>query len=235
MLTVSSRVALCSAAIAAALTLAVGGCASTPDNQHTRKGAGVGALAGAVVGAAVGYANDPSGGALRGAAIGAAGGAAIGATAGHYMDKQEAEFQQQLADERESNQIEIKRAENEALRLTMNGDVSFDTNSAAIKPSFQPTLDKVADVLSRYNQTHIVIEGHTDSTGKDDYNQSLSEKRAAAVAVYLKRQGVSGARMSTVGRGESTPRATNDTAAGRALNRRVEVIIQPDQNAGAAR
>jgi len=216
--------------MAAAVALAA--CATTPNdpNQKAKQGAAAGALLGAVAGAIIGYQGDHSGGALKGALIGGAAGGAIGAGAGHYMDKQQAEFERQLADERAAHQVEIQRLKNENLKITMNSEVSFDFDSAAIKPAFDPTLDKVSDILERYNRTHITVIGHTDNVGSDAYNQRLSLRRAESVASYVERRGVPSSRVSTEGRGESEPRASNATEAGRQLNRRVELLIIPDKD-----
>ena len=207
-------------------------CVTTPDdpNKHTKQNAAGGAALGALAGAIIGYQGDHSGGALRGALAGAAIGGALGAGAGVYMDKQEAEFKQQLAAERRANQIEVERLKNENLKITMNSEVSFDFNSAAIKPSFQRTLDKVADILQRYPRTTIRIVGHTDNVGSAAYNQQLSEERANAVAWSLEDAGVDPARVRVEGRGESQPRASNASEAGRQLNRRVEMFIIPDRD-----
>jgi len=212
--------------------VALAACATTPNdpNQKAKQGAGAGALLGAVAGAIIGYQGDHSGGALKGALIGGAAGGAIGAGAGHYMDKQQAEFEQQLAAEQRAHQIEIERLKNENLKITMSSEVSFDFNSAKIKPAFGNTLDKVSDILERYNRTHITVVGHTDSVGSDAYNQGLSHKRAESVAYYVERRGVQSSRVRTEGRGESEPRASNATEAGRQLNRRGELLIIPDKD-----
>ncbi|RMH61639.1 MAG: OmpA family protein [Zetaproteobacteria bacterium] len=217
-------------------TIAVGAmlsaCATTPDdpNRHAKESAAAGAALGALAGAVIGYQGDHSGGALRGALIGAAAGGAIGAGVGHYMDKQQAEFEQRLARERAQHQVEIERLKNENLKITMSNEVSFAVDSAEINPAFYDTLDKVADILKRYSRTTIEITGHTDSTGSAAYNQRLSERRAEAVKAYLMRRGVAGTRIHTFGAGETQPRASNATAAGRQLNRRVEMLIIPDKD-----
>ncbi len=217
-----------------ALCLVVGlvGCATNPTHENTKKGAGIGVLVGAVSGAIIGYQNDHSGGALRGALIGGAAGGALGAGAGAYMDKQQTEFEQQLADERAQHQIEIERQQNEILKLTMSSEVSFDFNSAHIKSTFQSPLNKIADIMSRYPQTQIVVIGHTDNVGSDQYNLDLSLRRANSVADYLIMRGVATSRMGTEGRGEMEPIANNDIVTGRAQNRRVEIFVVPDKNAG---
>ena len=215
-----------------AAVLMMSGCASTPSdpNRNTKEKAMAGAAIGAIAGAIIGHQRDHSGGALRGALIGAAAGGALGAGVGAYMDRQQAEFEQQLASERSAHQVEIERLENENLKITMNSEVSFDFNSAAIQPAFTGTLDKVNDIISRYSRTNVKVVGHTDSVGSTAYNQRLSEDRAKSVAWYMEDSGVAPQRVSTEGRGESEPRANNETEAGRQLNRRVELLIIPDRD-----
>ena len=208
------------------------GCATNTTHENTKAGAGIGVLAGAAVGAIIGYQNDHSGGALRGALIGGAAGGALGAGVGAYMDKQQTEFEQQLEKERAKHQIEIERQQNEILKLTMNSEVSFDFNSDRIKSSFYSPLNKIAEIMNRYPETQIVVVGHTDSVGSDQYNLELSLRRANAVGDYLIMHGVSTSRMGTEGHGEMEPIVSNDTAAGREQNRRVEIFVVPDRNAG---
>ncbi len=212
--------------------VSLAGCATNTTHENTKKGAGIGALVGAVSGAIIGYQNDHSGGALRGALIGGAAGGALGAGAGAYMDKQQTEFEQELANERAQHQIEIERQQNEILKLTMSSEVSFDFNAATIKPTFHTPLNKIADIMSRYPQTQIVVVGHTDSVGSEQYNLELSLRRANAVADYLIMRGVATERMGTEGRGETEPIASNDTVTGRAQNRRVEIFVVPNKDAG---
>ncbi len=208
------------------------GCATNTTHENTKKGAGIGALVGAAAGAVIGYQNDHSGGALRGALIGGAAGGALGAGAGAYMDKQQTEFEQQLANEQAQHQIEIERQQNEILKLTMNSEVSFDFNSDQIKSTFYSPLNKMADIMNRYPRTQITIVGHTDSVGSEQYNLDLSNRRAISVADYLVTRGVAASRLGTEGRGELEPIAVNDSDAGRAQNRRVELFVIPDQNLG---
>ena len=210
--------------------LLIAGCATpNPDmnRDKTKRGAATGAAIGAIAGAIIGHNNDHSGGALRGALVGAAAGGVTGGTIGSYMDKQQYEFEQQLSQERAAHQMDVQRLQNENLKITMNGEVSFGFNSAALKPNFEKSLDKITDILQRYPRTTIEITGHTDNVGSSDYNQQLSEQRAISVARYLQGRGISPARISTDGRGEWDPRASNDTEAGRQLNRRVEMVIIP--------
>ncbi|MDQ6987734.1 MAG: OmpA family protein [Mariprofundaceae bacterium] len=214
------------------LLMGLAACASTPNDPYaqTKQKAAAGAALGALAGAVIGYQGDHSGGALKGALLGAAAGGAIGAGVGRYMDKQQAEFEQQLATEQRTHQIEIERLRNENLKITMSSEVSFDLDSSQIKSAFSRSLDKVADILNRYPRTTIKIIGHTDDSGSASYNQNLSEQRARSVAYYLEDQGVNGERIRTEGRGEDQPRASNASEAGRQLNRRVEMLIVPDKD-----
>lgn len=214
------------------LAVGLAGCATNTTNENTKKGAGIGAVVGALSGAIIGYRNDHSGGALRGALIGGAAGGALGAGAGAYMDKQQTDFENQLANEQAQHQIEIERQQNEILKLTMSSEVSFDTNSAALKSTFYSSLNKIAEIMVRYPQTQILVVGHTDSVGSEQYNKDLSLRRANAVADYLIGNGVSRSRLGTEGHGELEPIASNDTVDGRARNRRVEIFVVPTQNAG---
>lgn len=192
----------------------VSGCASNASN--TQKGAGIGAVVGALLGKATGD-NDKSRYAW-GAVVGAIAGSAIG----NYMDKQEEEFRQELAD----TGVNIIRSGDE-LWLQMPGNITFETGSAAIAGNFHPVLNDVALVLNKYKKTTLIIEGHTDSVGAADYNMSLSESRANSIANYLKQRDVAAMRITTVGFGEHQPVATNDTPQGRQQNRRVELKVLP--------
>ncbi len=204
------------------------GCAANTTHDNTKKGAGIGAVLGAASGAIIGYQSDKKSGAVRGALIGGAAGGALGAGVGAYMDKQQTEFERQLANERAQHQIEIERQQNEILKLTMSSEVGFDFDSAVVKTSFYSSLNKIADIMNRYPQTDIAVVGHTDSVGNPDYNLRLSLRRANAVADYLMDQGVARYRLSTEGRGQLDPIAGNQTAAGRAENRRVEIYVMPN-------
>ncbi|MFO7765638.1 MAG: OmpA family protein [Pelovirga sp.] len=215
-------------AIVATVLVGLAGCAANTTHERTKRGAGIGAVVGAVSGAIIGYQSDKNRGAWRGAAIGGAAGGAVGAGIGSYMDKQQTEFEQQLANERAEQEIEIERQQNEILKLTMSSEVGFDFDSADVKPGFYSSLDKIADIMNRYSQTDIAIVGHTDNVGSPDYNLRLSLRRANAVADYLMSQGVGRYRLSTEGRGQLEPIASNETAAGRAQNRRVEIYVIPN-------
>ena len=204
-------------AIAAAVTLA--GCATDDPNRRAKTGAAVGAVAGAILG----HQLDDDAGRFVGAAVGGLAGAAVG----NYMDKQEQAFDSALAEEQRQNEIEVQRLKDDTLKIDISSEVSFDFARAEIKPSFKPTLDKVADVLKRYPKSVVHVVGHTDSVGSDAYNQRLSEQRAEAVAAYLAGAGVQRERLRAEGRGEAEPRDSNATEAGRQLNRRVELYVKP--------
>jgi outer membrane protein OmpA-like peptidoglycan-associated protein len=200
--------------------LVVSGCAT--DTQR-KKGRLVGAALGTVVGAGVGYAI----GGGKGAAIGAGSGLIVGGLAGDqigkYMDKQEAEMRQALA---EVESASIQR-EQDILAITFKSDFSFGFDSAVIKPGAEDEIARVAAVLVKYPQTNISIEGYTDSKGAEEYNMDLSRRRAEAVKASLIGRGLTSSRLQTIGFGESKPVATNDTEAGRQQNRRVRIVIVP--------
>lgn len=202
-------------------------CSTTlPDGTVDRNNKVIGAVIGGVAGAVLGGQLDDDGNRDKGTIIGAVTGAAAGAGVGHIMDKQEEQFRTTLRQEREQHAIEIQRLKEDTLKLTLNDNVSFDFNSAQVKPSFYVSLDKLAGVLAQHNQSRVTVVGHTDSVGSDSYNKALSERRASAVSSYLKSKGVSASRLGIQGMGESQPRATNATDAGRSQNRRVEIIVQ---------
>lgn len=210
-------------ALGVCMAVALGGCATEGGMTRSQQGA----ILGAVVGAAVGnQTGDNKKDRKRDRLVGVLAGAAVGAGVGHVMDKQEQEFNEALAQERANNQIEIKRVTEEILQLTLSSEVSFDVNSSAIKNGFKPSLDKLANVLTRYSDTNITVVGHTDSSGSEAYNQTLSVQRADSVVGYLRSYGVDGYRMRAEGRGELEPRASNGTRQGRSLNRRVEVFVE---------
>ena len=113
------------------------------------------------------------------------------------------------------------------MKLSVNSEVSFDFGKDSLKPAFYPTLDKLTEVLNKYDRTVVHVVGHTDSIGSDSFNQALSERRAQSVGTYLSSHGVPYDRLRTEGRGEQEPRDTNETEAGRQLNRRVEIFVKP--------
>ncbi|WP_457667820.1 OmpA family protein [Thiolapillus sp.] len=200
--------------------VALAGCTDPSDpNRKTKTGAMVGAVAGAVIGHQISHKN--------GAYVGAALGALAGGGVGYYMDKQQRELEEQLAREQAAHELEIQRMKDESLKLTLNNEVSFDFDSAKIKHGFRDTLDKLANIIKKYDKTIVHVVGYTDSVGSETYNQNLSERRARAVSDYLMSHGVRSDRLQIEGRGESEPRASNATEAGRQLNRRVEIYLKP--------
>ena len=154
--------------------------------------------------------------------VGAGIGALAGAGAGYYMDEQEKKLRQQTA----GTGVNVTR-EGDNLVLDMPSEVTFGVDSANIDAGFRNTLDQVAATLTQYEKTYVDVMGHTDSTGSDTYNQTLSERRASAVADYLSIRGVQSARLATRGYGESQPKASNLDPAGRSANRRVEIRLVP--------
>ena len=207
-------------------TFGLGGCMTydpytgEEKTSNATKGSIIGAIGGAAIGAATSSKSDRG----KGALIGAASGAAIGGGVGYYMDKQEAELRRQL----EGTGVRVVRNGDE-IELVMPGNITFDLNESSIKPSFSGTLESVALVPKEYDKTIIQIEGHTDSSGSDSYNQLLSERRASSVRDFLLNQGIEPKRTRAVGYGERYPVASNDTAAGREQNRRVELTLVPMQ------
>lgn len=194
------------------------GCAGT-DTGFTKAqtGALIGGLAGAVAGKAT--SNHSTKRTLIGGAVGALAGYGIGA----YMDKQQAELNQEL----KGSGVEVERQGNN-INLNMPGGITFDTGKANIKPNFNPVLSDIANVMSKYPETTIEVQGHTDNIGSNADNLQLSQLRAQSVASALSAQGVNSSRIKSVGYGESMPVATNDTATGRENNRRVEIKIIPN-------
>jgi outer membrane protein OmpA-like peptidoglycan-associated protein len=184
------------------------------------KGSVIGAIGGAAVGAATSSSSDRG----KGALIGAASGAAIGGGIGYYMDRQEAQLRRQL----EGTGVRVVR-NGDQIDLIMPGNITFDTNQSSIRPAFTDTLQSVALVLKEFDKTTIQIEGHTDSTGSDSYNQLLSERRASSVRDFLLNQGIEPRRTRATGYGERQPVASNETAAGREQNRRVELTLIPNR------
>jgi outer membrane protein OmpA-like peptidoglycan-associated protein len=195
---------------------------STDPNKKTKRGAVIGAVIGGVAGAVIG---NQSGKNRTGAVVGAAAGAAVGAAVGRRMDKQEQEL-------RQIEGVEVTRPSEGEIEVRLTNDILFDYDSSALRPASRTTLNELAENFARYPDNQIIVEGHTDSTGSDAYNQRLSEQRASNVADYLIGRGVSAGDVIVYGYGESDPKSSNDTAAGRQLNRRVEIHIRATQQTG---
>ena len=208
-----------------AAVLFVSGCATDefgnrrPMN-NAEKGALIGAAGGALLGAT---AKDKK----KGVLIGAVGGGIAGGLVGTYMDNQRKDLEKVLAKEREAGAIDIDKLENNILRVTMTNQTAFEVDSSQIKPGFTPSMDKISEVVNRYGKTHLTVVGHTDNSGSDQHNQSLSERRAQAVQSYFANKGVIQERLAYAGKGEQEPRASNASASGRQINRRVEIFIDP--------
>lgn len=197
----------------------VAGCATDDPNRSAKTGAVVGAIVGAVIG--------NQGGDDRDRYIGAAVGALAGAAVGGYMDRQREELERQLADEQRREQLRITEIGEDALRIGIASDATFAFDSAEIQPRFRSTYARIASVLADYEKTIVHVVGHTDSVGSETYNLGLSRRRAEAVGLALRADGVAGDRLIYEGRGESEPVAGNDTDEGRRRNRRVDIVIKP--------
>jgi outer membrane protein OmpA-like peptidoglycan-associated protein len=197
----------------------VAGCAQSGNTPAVGQNTGAGAILGAVGGAIVG---GLIGGNRKGALIGAGIGAVTGAGVGVYLDNQQAELEKNL----EGTGATVTNTGTELL-VNLPSNITFAVDRAEIQPQFQDSLSRVASTLVQYESSVIDVIGHTDSTGSDAYNQDLSQRRANSVANFLIGRGVIRERIVAYGQGESAPIASNDTAEGRAQNRRVELRIVP--------
>lgn len=193
------------------LAVLVSGCKAS----NTAKGGAIGVAAGGALGAVIGNQSDNT---AAGAIIGAAVGGTAGALIGKRMDNQAEELRNDLKG------AKVERV-GEGIKITFDSGLLFNVDSYTIKNETERNLVELASTLRKYEDTNILIEGHTDSSGADSYNQTLSEQRASSVSNFLIAQNVSSNRFNTVGYGESQPIASNDSASGRQSNRRVEVAI----------
>ena len=197
--------------LAVILIVGVAGCSAS----RTAKGGAIGATAGGVVGGIIGH---QSGNTAAGAIIGAAIGGAAGAYIGHYMDEQAEEI------ERDLDGATVERI-GEGIKITFDSGLLFDVGEASLKPASKANLTNLAAILNKYEDTDILLEGHTDATGSEEHNLNLSRNRAQSVANYLAGEAVMETRFTIMGYGETQPIADNETIAGRTQNRRVEVAI----------
>jgi outer membrane protein OmpA-like peptidoglycan-associated protein len=183
--------------------------------NRTQKGAAIGAGAGGAVGGLIGHA---TGSTVAGILIGAVVGGVAGGFIGNYMDKQAAEIERDIAG------AKVERV-GEGIKITFSSGILFDVDKSDLKDNSKTELAELSTILNKYADTNIMLAGHTDSTGSDEYNLGLSQRRAQSVADYLLTRNVDPARFTVKGFGKSDPVASNDTADGRAQNRRVEVAI----------
>ncbi len=211
----SARTAATAALLLGALLLASGCATVDPDDPYakTKQGAMIGAAVGAAAGLFVGD------GELDEVLGTAAVGAGVGAGIGVYMDRQQRELE-------EIEGAEVERVDEETLRVTFDNDILFAVDSATLAPEARQQLDEFARVMNEYPKTAILVQGHTDATGTEAYNQALSERRAEAVRNHLAMREVALDRVAALGYGEAYPVADNGTAQGRALNRRVSILVR---------
>ncbi len=197
------------------------GCANMDETQRTTgTGAAIGAVAGAVIGGATGGGNKG-----KSAATGAVIGAALGAGGGYLWSKHMAEQKAAMEQATQGTGIGVSQTADNRLKLDIPSDVSFDSGSYEIRPGLKPVLDRFAGTLNQNPATTVQIVGHTDNSGSDAVNNPLSVNRASATRDYLVARGVAGQRIAIDGRGSHEPVADNATAAGRAMNRRVEIFV----------
>jgi outer membrane protein OmpA-like peptidoglycan-associated protein len=211
---------LIKAVTALSLIMLVAGCALYKEEQNTttrhdktKKGAAIGAASGAVLGAIIGE------GELDEVLASAAIGAGIGAGVGVYMDRQEEKLAQIPG-------TSVERVEEDMLLVRFDSDILFDVDSANLNSISQANLEQAASVFMEYGKTAIIAQGHTDSTGSDEHNQGLSERRAQSVVNYLVGIGVDATRITALGYGENHPVNSNDTTYGRSKNRRVDLLLK---------
>jgi outer membrane protein OmpA-like peptidoglycan-associated protein len=184
-----------------------------------QKGAGIGAGLGALAGAVIG---NQSGNKEAGAIIGGVTGGIAGAVIGDYMDKQATEMKTDLS------AATVERA-GDGIKVTFGAGILFDVNEYDLRSDARTEIARMAEILTKYPDTYVRIEGHTDSDGSESYNQTLSERRASAVTAYLTEKNISVGRLKNFGFGESRPVASNESPDGKQANRRVEVIIEPNE------
>ena len=196
------------------------GCKAVKNSSHKQRGATVGAASGAVIGGVLGNNVGKGNNTVLGAIIGAAIGGVAGGYIGNRMDKQAERIEEEIPG------AEVTRVgEGINVTFTQGQGVHFDTNKSNIKGASVETLDKMAGIFKEYPKSYILVEGHTDSAGPDDYNMNLSKQRATSVTNYLIAKGIDAGRFTTKWYGENQPKASNETSEGKAQNRRVELAI----------
>jgi len=210
------------ATLAAASLIALTACGPAYQQGGDRQNQGTGAAAGALIGAVLGGTRESGSDRLRNAAVGAAIGAGAGALIGSSLDAQARELEQDF----DNGSIDVINTGSELI-VRMPEAILFATDSAQLNSALRSDLFVLSDSLNKYPQSIVTVTGHTDNTGTAAYNQNLSERRAVSVATVLRSGGVAPSRIRTQGAGESQPIATNQTAAGRAQNRRVDITITP--------
>lgn len=206
------------------LSVALVGCQAYNNSNKTQRGAVIGVAGGALLGAILGNNLGDGGNSELGAVVGAAVGGAAGAIIGNQMDKQAKKIEEEIPG------AEVKRVD-EGIIVTFdeNSGVYFDTNKSDVNAASQETLNKLVKILAEYPETNVVIVGHTDSSGSNAYNMTLSEKRAKSVIQFFIGQGLASSRFTTQWFGEEKPEYDNSTPEGRAKNRRVNVVIVPNE------
>ncbi len=210
---------------ASAVAMLAAGCATNPDGSYEFKRTAIGSLGGAALGAGIGALAGGKTHRGRNAAIGGLTGAIVGGGIGYYMDRQAAALKKSLP------QAEVVR-DGDKVYVALPAGLLFDSGKDGLKQGARDSLKKAAAAL-KGSETNIIVEGHTDSSGSDAVNQPLSERRAEHVRDFLVASGVPGSRLTAVGYGSSRPAVTNDTEANRALNRRVQLEISPNEKARA--
>ncbi len=211
--------------LALALVVSMTSCEATKNANNTQKGAAIGVAAGAILGAIIGNNSGKGGNGALGAAIGGAIGGAAGGIIGKKMDNQAKKIEEEIPG------AQVERVD-DGIVVTFDGEdsgVHFATNKYNINEESRATLDKLAGILMEFPDTNVLVVGHTDSVGNEEYNMTLSKNRAQSVTNYFTNtKGLSAGRFTTNWFGETTPVATNDTEEGRAANRRVNVVIVPN-------
>ena len=199
------------------------GCEAAKNTNKTQRGAAIGAAAGAIIGGVLGNNLGKGGNTAVGAVIGGVVGGTVGGVIGNKMDKQAREIEQALPG------AEVNRVEEGIVMILGENSVNFEISKSVLTPTAKANLDKLIPVFQSYADTDIVIYGYTDSTGRLEFNQKLSEDRAASVRAYLVSKGLNATRFKTKGMGPNDPIATNDTPEGRSKNRRVEFTITANE------